>query len=99
VLFTLGVEEKIYVTLTADAPITSGVDVGGAVGFEWSSEGHSGIFGTGGDPKAKYMPLYKLQRPPVRFLDQTFGRNFKHLLPSWNNVMRSCRKCYGEMRF
>jgi hypothetical protein len=54
VLFTPGVEaENLSLTLSATGPALPGVDIGGTVGFRWLSEGASGTFRRGGDPKAK----------------------------------------------
>jgi hypothetical protein len=63
-VFTFGVEaESLSPTLSATGPALPDVDIGGAVGFRWLSEGASGTFRRGGDLKANYKPLYKLQKP------------------------------------
>jgi hypothetical protein len=74
VLFTPGVEaENLSLTLSATGPALPGVDIGGTVGFRWLSEGASGTFRRGGDPKANYKPLYKLQKPRPTFWEWING--------------------------
>jgi len=69
-LFTFGVEkEKFSVTLGANTPLLPTADGGGTGGFKILSESYSGIFRTGSDPQAKFIPLYRLQKPRTKFLE------------------------------
>jgi hypothetical protein len=60
-------------TLSATGPAQPGVDVGGALSFEWTSGTNFGISRRGSDPKANYKPLYRLQKPRFKFWERIIG--------------------------
>ena len=77
--FTLSTLEvgkrKITVTLSSNPPqIAPTTNAGESVGFTWSLEGFSGHLHSGGNPKATYVPLYKLQSHSLNFGEQNFGK-------------------------
>ncbi|OAX37728.1 hypothetical protein K503DRAFT_801028 [Rhizopogon vinicolor AM-OR11-026] len=83
-------KEKFSVSLSSNASVAPAVDVGGEFSFNLSSEAFSGIFRKGGDPKANYRPLYRLQKPPPKFWERLLGRRGEvhddDMVEKWHDV-------------
>ncbi|KAG1726138.1 hypothetical protein EDB19DRAFT_2043071 [Suillus lakei] len=77
--------ERFSVTLTG--PVTPPVNVGGAAVYTWSSEA---ACRAGGNPAAKYMPLYKLKKPRPKFWELPFGHRgneiSNNMINRWEDV-------------
>ncbi|KAJ8586625.1 hypothetical protein M405DRAFT_864435 [Rhizopogon salebrosus TDB-379] len=61
--------ENLSLTLSATGPTLPDVDIGGAAGFRWLSEGASSTFRRGGDPQGKlqaFVQAAKTSSPVLR---------------------------------
>ncbi|OJA10346.1 hypothetical protein AZE42_11946, partial [Rhizopogon vesiculosus] len=66
-------KEKFSVSLSGNTSVEPAVDAGGEFSFNISSEAFSGLLRKGGDPKANYIPLYRLQKPRPKFWERLLG--------------------------